>query len=48
MDWEVAINKCKVLYIDWINNKALLYNILGLYSIVLYSTVTYSISCDKS
>ena len=48
MDWEVAVNKCKVLYIDWINNKALLYNILGLYSIVLYSTVTYSIYSDKS
>ena len=23
-DWEVGINRCKLLYIEWINNKVLL------------------------
>ena len=26
MDWEFGINKCKLLYIEWINNKLLLYS----------------------
>ena len=26
MDWELGINKCKLLYVKWINNKALLYS----------------------
>ena len=26
MDWEVGISRCKLLYIGWINNKALLYS----------------------
>ena len=25
-DWEVGINRCKLLYIEWINNKVLLYS----------------------
>ena len=25
MDWEFGISRCKLLYIDWIDNKALLY-----------------------
>ena len=25
-NWEFVINKCKLLYIGWINNKVLLYN----------------------
>ena len=25
MDWKVGVNRCKVLYIQWINNKVLLY-----------------------
>ena len=26
MDWEFGISKCKLLYIEWINNKFLLYS----------------------
>ena len=25
MDWEFGISRCKLLYIEWINNKVLLY-----------------------
>ena len=24
--WEVAVSRCKLLYIEWINNKVLLYS----------------------
>ena len=27
MDWEFGISRCKLLYIEWINNKVLLYSI---------------------
>ena len=26
MDWEFGISRCKVLYIEWINNRVLLYS----------------------
>ena len=26
MDWEFGISRCKLLYIEWINNKILLYS----------------------
>ena len=26
MDWEFGISRCKLLHIDWINNKVLLYS----------------------
>ena len=26
MEWEVEISSCKLLYIEWINNKVLLYS----------------------
>ena len=26
MEWEVGVNRCKLLYTEWINNKVLLYN----------------------
>ena len=26
MDWEFGISRCKLLYIQWINNKVLLYS----------------------
>ena len=26
MEWEVGISRCKLLYIEWINNKVLLYS----------------------
>ena len=25
MDWEFGVSRCKLLYIEWINNKVLLY-----------------------
>ena len=26
MEWEFGVSRCKLLYIDWIDNKVLLYN----------------------
>ena len=26
MEWEFGISRCELLYIEWINNKVLLYN----------------------
>ena len=26
MRWEVGVSRCKLLYIEWINNKVLLYS----------------------
>ena len=26
MDWEFGVSRCKLLHIEWINNKALLYS----------------------
>ena len=26
MDWEFGVSGCKLLYIEWINNKVLLYS----------------------
>ena len=26
MEWEVGVIRCKLLYIEWVNNKVLLYN----------------------
>ena len=26
MEWEVRLSRCKLLYIEWINNKVLLYH----------------------
>ena len=26
MEWEFGVSKCKLLHIEWINNKVLLYN----------------------
>ena len=26
MDWEFRVNRCKLLYIEWINSKVLLYS----------------------
>ena len=26
MEWEVEVSRCKLVYIEWINNKALLYS----------------------
>ena len=27
IEWEFGVSRCKLLYIEWINNKALLYSI---------------------
>ena len=27
LDWEFGVNRCKLLYIEWINSKVLLYSI---------------------
>ena len=26
MDWEVGVSRCKLLYLEWISNKVLLYS----------------------
>ena len=37
MDWEFGVSTCKLVYIEWLDDKVL-----------LGSTGNYSISCDKS
>ena len=37
IDWEFEVSQCKLLYIDWINNKVLLYS-TGNYSQYLVKT----------
>ena len=27
MDWEFGVGRCKLLHLEWINNKVLLYSI---------------------
>ena len=36
MKWEFGVSRCNLLYIEWINNK-----------VVLYSIGNYSIFCDR-
>ena len=38
MDWEIGISRCKLLYIEWINNKVLVYS-TGNY--IQYYVITY-------
>ena len=26
MEWEFEVSRCKLVYVEWINNKVLLYN----------------------
>ena len=26
MEWEVGVSRCKLLYMEWVNNKVLLYS----------------------
>ena len=26
LDWEATVSKCKLVYMEWINNKVLLYS----------------------
>ena len=33
MDWEFGVGKCKLLHLEWINNKVLMYGTGKLYSI---------------
>ena len=39
MDWEFEISRCKLFYIEWINNKVLLYS-TGNYS--QYPVINYN------
>ena len=42
-DWEFGISRCKLLYIEWINNKVLLYSTGNyIYSIKKKKTVDHS------
>ena len=38
MDWELGINRCKVLYMKWVSNKILLYS-TG--NCIQYCRITY-------
>ena len=39
MAWEFVISRCKILYIEWINNKVLLYS-TGNY--IQYSVINHN------
>ena len=41
MEWEFGASRCKLVYIEWINNKVLLYSIsTGNY--IQYSVITHN------
>ena len=44
MEWEVGVSRCKLLYIEWINNKVLLYS-TGNYT--QYLVITYNGKVSK-
>ena len=35
MDWDFGVSEGKLLYIEWINNKALLYSTRTIFNIVI-------------
>ena len=39
MDWEFWISRCKLLYIEWVNNKGLLYSTGNL---IQYPTINHN------
>ena len=39
IDWEFGISRCKLLYIEWINNKVLLY---GTGNYIQYPVINHS------
>ena len=39
MDWEFWISRCKLLYIEWVNNKVLLYSTGNL---IQYPTINHN------
>ena len=39
MNWEFGVSRCKLLYIEWINNKVLLYS-TGNY--IQYSVINHN------
>ena len=39
MDWEFGVSRCKLLYIEWIDNKVLLYS-MGNY--IQYSVINHN------
>ena len=44
MDWEFGISRCKLLYIEWINNKVLLYS-TGKYRVIKHNGKEYEKEC---
>ena len=47
MDWEFGISKCKLLFIEWINNKVLLYSTPNYiqYPVINHSGKEYEKEC---
>ena len=47
MDWEFGISRCKLLYIEWINNKVLLYSERNYiqYPVINHNGKEYEIEC---
>ena len=47
MDWEFGISRCKLLYIEWINNKVLLYSTGNYiqYPVINYNGKEYEKEC---
>ena len=39
MEWEAGVSRCKLLYIEWINNKVLLYSTENY---IQYLMITYN------
>ena len=43
MDWEFGVSRCKLLYIEWINNKVLVYSTGNYiqYSVINHNEIEY-------
>ena len=48
MDWGFGISRCKLLYVEWINNKVLLYStgIYIQYPVINYNGKEYEKECE--
>ena len=43
MDWEFGISKCKLLHIEWIDNKVLLYST----GCIQHPVINHGKECEK-
>jgi len=42
VDWEFGISRCKLLYVEWVNNKAVLYNTGNYIQYLIYLIINHN------